>query len=74
LRSNGKARSSGGPPSPATHRSATKRNRDDNTRQPEDALLVEAIRREAEADPPLGTEVRARLAALLQNGGGANAA
>jgi excisionase family DNA binding protein len=34
-------------------------------------MAREAIRREAEADPPLSTEVRARLAVLLQSGGAA---
>lgn len=37
-------------------------------------MAREAIRREAENDPPLSPEVRARLAVLLQNGGGTNAA
>jgi hypothetical protein len=32
------------------------------------AKLADAIKREAEADPPLSAEVRARLAALLTTG------
>jgi hypothetical protein len=35
-----------------------------------EAKLADAIKREAEADPPLSMEQRARLAALLQSGGG----
>jgi excisionase family DNA binding protein len=37
-------------------------------------LARDAIRREAEADPPLSPEVRARLAVLLQQSGGSDAA
>jgi hypothetical protein len=36
--------------------------------------LAEAIRREAETDPPLTAEQRNSLAALLQGGGGQNVA
>jgi hypothetical protein len=40
-----------------------------------EAKLAEAIRREAEADPPLSSEQRSRLAALLlRPGGGSNGA
>jgi hypothetical protein len=35
-----------------------------------EAKLADAIKREAESDPPLSIEQRARLAALLQSGGG----